>query len=129
MARVLIVEDCVPQRELYAELLATCGHQVVSAGNGRDAAGKLRQGGFDLVVTDIFMPDCDGVELIRTVRRERPHLPVLAVSGGGEAGTGIVYLPLAQKLGATAVMTKSAPLHAFLAIVSELLVSDHRAAA
>jgi len=129
MARILIVDDCAEQRGLYGALLAASGHDVVLAANGREAMKRLRTGTFDLVVTDIFMPECDGVELIRAVRRAQPRLPILAVSGGGDGGDGILYLPLAQKLGATVALSKAARVQAFLAVVADLLAAGDRAAA
>ena len=82
--RVLLVEDNKPVREFAQELLVDLGCRVVSAGGARAALEALRAGSFDLVFTDVVMPETSGVELARAIRRERPGLPVLLATGYSE---------------------------------------------
>jgi CheY-like chemotaxis protein len=79
--RVLLVED---QEEICLELrtlLEASALQVVVAGNGRMALKQLSERAFDLVLTDIFMDEMDGIELLQRLRKQFPSLPVVAMSG------------------------------------------------
>lgn len=83
MAYILLVDDEPDTLGALSRVLGRLGHDVMEAGSGREALRLLVDGAFDLVVTDINMPDLDGIELILAVREQRPDLPVIAVSGGG----------------------------------------------
>lgn len=104
MATLLLVEDEASIRELLFEFLVGCGHNVVAVGHGREALAWMDRapGGPDAVLTDIAMPEMDGLELITTLRGRNPGLPVIAMSGSTAGG----YLTLAQRLGARAVLAK-----------------------
>jgi len=82
--RVLLVEDNRPVREFAQELLVDLGCEVVSAGGAREALEALESGTFDLVFTDVVMPETSGVELAWTIRRQKPDLPVLLATGYSE---------------------------------------------
>jgi len=82
MARILIVEDTSYQRDFLATLLRRDGHDVHPARNGSEALDWLSSRTFDLILTDIFMPDCDGLELIRRIRANDTKLPIVAMSAG-----------------------------------------------
>jgi CheY-like chemotaxis protein len=82
--RVLLVEDNRPVREFAQELLVDLGCEVVTAGGAREALEALGSGSFDLVFTDVVMPETSGVELAWTIRREKPGLPVLLATGYSE---------------------------------------------
>ena len=84
MARILLIEDSEAERRMTKLLLERAGHDVIEAENGRDGLVKLGFGSFDLVVTDVIMPEQDGVEVIREVRSRKPGLKVLAISGGDD---------------------------------------------
>ncbi|MFC3675017.1 response regulator [Ferrovibrio xuzhouensis] len=81
MARILVAEDEVPVREFIRRALEHRGHEVVAVADGADALVKLNRGPFDLLLTDIGMPNMDGVELALKVARDWPDLPVLMMSG------------------------------------------------
>jgi len=91
VAALLLVDDNRRMRDAVAWLLEREGHRVRVADNGRAALAVLASGKTDVVVTDIHMPDTDGLELIMECRRMWPDLPVIAMSGGG-------YLPTAEVL-------------------------------
>lgn len=102
---VLIVDDNPDQRELVRRMVERAGYACVVAANGREARARLQSGPVDAAVTDVFMPDEDGLEFLRHVRESRPGLPILVVSGSGP-NNPIDYLAIATKFGATATLEK-----------------------
>jgi CheY-like chemotaxis protein len=105
MARILIADDNAEVREAIRVMLEEAGLEVVEAKDGKEALGELRSRRVDLVLCDVFMPDVDGLEVIRTLRKEFPQLKVVAMSGGGSKGLSDV-LPIAMRLGAAEVLYK-----------------------
>jgi CheY-like chemotaxis protein len=101
MARILIVEDNEPFRALLKQMLEIAGHTVTQAATGLAAIEILRLEPPDVVLTDIVMPDQDGLGVIMMVRKE---IPVIAMSGGLTSSP--LYLDLAKKLGARRVLAK-----------------------
>jgi CheY-like chemotaxis protein len=81
VARVLVVDDNQEMRVLLERILRRDGHLVEHAANGRDALERLAGGGFDVVLTDLLMPEMDGIELIRELSARAPDMPVVALSG------------------------------------------------
>ncbi|WP_430396462.1 response regulator [Ferrovibrio sp.] len=81
MARILVAEDEVPVREFVRRVLELRGHEVVTVSDGAEALVKLGKARFDLLLTDISMPNMDGFELALKVARDYPDLPVLMMSG------------------------------------------------
>ena len=82
MAHILVCEDDAVYRELTGGILSARGHQVTFAEDGNQAIEKLRDGKFDVVVTDLVMPGSDGLEIIRSIREAQGTVPILAMSGG-----------------------------------------------
>jgi DNA-binding NtrC family response regulator len=99
MARILLVDDDQAFLSVQEEFLRREGHEVVTAGNGRQALRLVQERDFDLVITDIIMPDQEGIETIVTLRRTRPALKVIAMSGGGRLNSDD-YLEMARRFGA-----------------------------
>ena len=81
MARILVAEDEVPMREFIRRALAARGHDVVAVGDGAEAVRWLGRQPFDLLLTDIGMPNMDGVELALKAARDWPGLRLLMMSG------------------------------------------------
>ncbi len=107
MARILLVDDDPMIRTTLPLALGVQGHEAVAAGDGGQALRVLRQEAFDLVLTDVLVPDVDGLEVVRAVRREFPRTPVVAtMSGGSSRLPGSDALELASHLGAHAVLAK-----------------------
>ena len=96
MARVLVVDDEEGIREFVAEALEDDGHVVVRAKDGAEAAARLRAQAFDLVITDLRMPEMDGMALVRTARAEQPEMEVIVLTAHGSVETAVE----AMKLGA-----------------------------
>lgn len=102
--KVLVVDDDDQVRSMLSRLLSR-SYEVETAGNGRQALTALEGQSIDLLITDIIMPEKEGIELITTVRAQRPKLPIIAISGGGQVDPG-QYLELARMLGANRVLGK-----------------------
>jgi CheY-like chemotaxis protein len=105
MARILLVDDDEAFREVLRVMIESLGHAVVVAVNGREAMAKLDQGAIDLVITDLLMPEKDGFETIRYLRRRAPTVRMIAMSGGGRVGPAL-YLDVAEQLGAEYTLVK-----------------------
>jgi CheY-like chemotaxis protein len=86
MAQVLVVDDEDQLRKLIRLVLQHEGHTVVEASNGKKAIWHIQEAEINLVISDIVMPDMDGLELIREIRRTHPGIKILAISGAGKEG-------------------------------------------
>jgi CheY-like chemotaxis protein len=105
MTRVLVIDDDALVRATLRAILGGAGFEVVLASDGLDGLAEFRRQRVDLVITDIVMPDMEGIETIRQIRDLEPSVPILAISGGGR-GVSLDYLHMAQQLGATATLSK-----------------------
>ena len=81
MARILVAEDDKAVREFVKRALSHRGHDVTAVDDGSQALEALREQEFDLLLTDIVMPEMDGIALAQKVSRDRPDLPILFMSG------------------------------------------------
>lgn len=120
MAKILLVDDSESVRSALSTLLQHAGHEVTEAADGKQALGALEQDQFDLVVTDIFMPTMDGIELIKQLRGAHPELKILALSGGGARQPAKYAMGLASSLGADAALQKPVDNAGFLAEIEAL---------
>lgn len=127
MARVLVVEDTPDFRQVMRDILQTAGHEVTEAENGKEAVRKMDAATFDLLVTDVLMPESDGIELIRTLARRGISLPILAVSGGGRNLPAAVSLALTEAAGAHRTLFKPFRAAELLAVVDDLLAAHRQA--
>lgn len=100
--------------------LTLAGHEVTVATNGRSALQILEAGAFDLVLTDIVMPEMEGLELIRTIRKQSPAPKIISMSGGGR-GAADDYLELAKRFGAARTVEKPFNVNDLTAVVDEVL--------
>ena len=119
MATVLVIEDDQEVREYLVAVLSRAGHTVSAASNGREGVNKFRETPTQVVITDIIMPEKDGIETILDLRREHPMLKVIAISGGGRS-TPENYLHSARLLGADKAIRKPFKNEEILAAVREL---------
>ena len=101
--------------------LTGAGHAVLLAIDGKDGINALRQNAVDLVVTDLFMPEQDGLETIAALRKQHPNLPVIAISGGNLVSEEM--LTVAKELGAQQVLQKPFGLDGLLTAVEKVLGS------
>jgi CheY-like chemotaxis protein len=105
MAHILVIEDHAGFRETLSEMLRSAAHEVRCASNGREALDILHDETFDLLVTDVLMPEVDGIEVLTALKRMPTPLPVIAISGGGALPASLA-LSLSSALGARAVLFK-----------------------
>jgi CheY-like chemotaxis protein len=124
---VLVVDDDPDMRALIASALGQCGYRVLATASGRHAVRLLEETPVDLLITDLFMPEFDGLETIRAIRSRPDRLPILAISGGSRY-VALDFLPIAELLGADAVLPKPFALKALEQQVRALL-PDSRAPA
>jgi DNA-binding NtrC family response regulator len=105
MARILVIDDDPTLRRMTATILQGGGHQVDTARDGEEGSIMLESGEFDLLLTDLIMPNKEGIELIMECHRRYPDLRIIAMSGGGRHGVFDV-LQAAEKLGARLTLNK-----------------------
>lgn len=117
---ILLVDDEEAIRKMIRVILGNELYEFAEVGNGLDAQAILEKQKFDLIITDVIMPDCDGIELVMAVRRKLPDIKVIVMSGGGRVRAGH-YLDLAGKLGAARVFEKPFDTAALRKTVQELL--------
>lgn len=86
MARILVIDDDDGIRRVVRRILERAGHEVSEAGNGEEGLRLHRDWRPELIVTDIFMPQLDGLETILQLRRDGAAVPIIAISGGDRSG-------------------------------------------
>ena len=123
MPGILIVEDDKELREMLKISLIRHKYTVLEAANGKDAITHFKPSITDLVVTDLIMPDEDGLKVIMKLREIKPSLKIIAISGGGKAGPGS-YLNLAKALGANAIFSKPFSINDLISKIEELLSDE-----
>lgn len=120
MAKILVFDDEPSILLMIKKLLEKGGHEVEIALNGKEGMTLFEKNKPDLLITDIIMPEKEGLETIFELRRQYPELKIIAISGGGRIGPD-GYLPGAKLLGANAVFAKPLVPKEFLQAVSDLL--------
>jgi CheY-like chemotaxis protein len=102
---VLVIDDDFVTRRIAEAALSQRGYRVAAFGEGRRALEWLEAESAAIIVTDIFMPDIDGLEIVLAVRSRCPDARILAISGGSRL-VRLDYLSIAERLGADATLTK-----------------------
>lgn len=120
MARILITDDDSQVRTMLHQMLERAGYEVVDAKDGREAIKLFKEQPADLVITDIIMPEKEGIETIMELKRDYPGIKIFAISGGGRVGPEN-YLKLAEKIGALRTFSKPFDRKEMLAAVAEAL--------
>jgi len=105
MARILLADDEPKLRDVFARYLRMLGHEVRTAGDGNEVMAALSEEPADLLVTDINMPDMDGMEILSALRKGGSRMPVIAISGGGYLNKDLL-LASAAMLGALVTLEK-----------------------
>lgn len=120
LRRILVIDDDAQVRVMLRWLLEGAGYEVVDAPDGQEGVRLFRQQPADLVITDIFMPEKDGLEVIQELTRDFPEVKIIAISGGGQTGK-VDLLPHAEAFGALRTFQKPLDLRKLLNAVKELL--------
>jgi PAS domain S-box-containing protein len=118
--RILVIDDEELLRRTVQRTLADAGYDVVDAADGDAGLEQLKHGAFDIAVVDIFMPGKEGIETIMQLRRSRPVMKIIAISGGGAPGEWNL-LGVARRLGADRALAKPFTPDQLLAVVNEVL--------
>jgi CheY-like chemotaxis protein len=127
MTRILVIEDDTDERELFKVALKRAGYEVVGAPDGQVGLELFYQQPFPLVITDIFMPEKEGLETIFELKRTFPDVHIIAISGGSTLGhhSGTFQadeaLEVARVAGAERTLDKPIDLKQLLQTVEELL--------
>jgi CheY-like chemotaxis protein len=120
MANILVVDDELQIREMLRKMLEMEGHDVITASDGRAAIRLVQQRHVDLIITDIIMPDEDGLGVLMKLKEHSPEIKTIAISGGGRIGPQD-YLKMAKGLGAHRVFSKPVEREEMLNAIKELL--------
>ena len=117
--RILLIDDDAAILQLLAEMLTTAGYEVSVASNGNEGVTLYRQAPFDLVITDLLMPEKDGLEVIVELRKDFPDVKIITLSGGGAYGYS--SLGVSKTLGAVRTLQKPFLEEQLLDLVREVL--------
>jgi two-component system, chemotaxis family, chemotaxis protein CheY len=117
MSLILVIDDEEFIRTLIKEVLDPQGHTVITASSGKEAFQLCHERSFDLLITDLEMPDMDGIELISSLRGVQKKLPILCISGAFSGR----FLRMAKALGAVESLDKPFRMAELLAMVDKIL--------
>jgi len=120
MARILVIDDDDAIRFSLKLALEDADHQVEDAANGEEGMTRFRTNPADLVITDIFMPEKEGLETIDEIKRSYPQTKIIAMSGGGRMNPED-YLEIAKRVGADRSLFKPFDIQLLVATVDDLL--------
>jgi CheY-like chemotaxis protein len=119
----LVADDEEEIRALLLHWLVAAGHTVTTVADGKEARKAILQKKFDLVVTDVLMPEADGIQLINDLKGGQPQARILAISGGGRYVESDNCLKIAKGFGAHAAVMKPFSREQLLQGVAEALAS------
>lgn len=120
MARILIIDDDVQILDMLRQTLEHEGYEVMEAPNGKEGVRLYREDQADLIITDIIMPEKEGIETIMEIKRDFPDVKIIAISGGGRVDPE-EYLHMAEKLGAKRTFAKPVEREDLLKAIQELI--------
>ena len=123
MARILLIDDDNTFRTTLSGMLTHYGHTVFEACNGREGLGLFDDCKPDLVITDIIMPEKEGLEVVVELHKKSPYLKIIAMSGGGLLDADN-YLYMANVLGAAKVLVKPFSAAVLMAALAEVLPDE-----
>lgn len=120
MADILLIDDDPDVLALEVLLVNSMGHAVTTAVNGKEGLRLFEEQRFDVVVTDLVMPEMEGIETIQRMKRLRPETPIIAISGDSIWHSS-TYLAVAIKLGAVHALQKPFSAAKFMAVINDVL--------
>ena len=120
MANILVIDDDVTIQLVFSQFLTSVGNEIMQAENGKEGMSIIQETRPDLVITDIMMPEMDGLEILMQLRSTHDLVPVIAISGGMRS-LPVNFLQQAKLFGARYVFEKPVPLDVLRNAVTELL--------
>jgi len=123
MSRILLIDDNRIVRTMLSELLTDFGHIVTEAGDGKEGLRLFELVDPELIITDLVMPEIEGIEVLMTLRKYRAKAKIIVISGGVHRHAAD-FLEITKSLGASVVLAKPFTNEALLAAVNELLSSS-----
>ena len=127
MKKILLLDDDTDLRSLIRRGLQKAGYDITEGADGKAGLKLFAQAKFDLVLTDIIMPETDGLELISALRKISPDIPIIAMSGGGFIQSQD-YLRVAELTGASWILNKPFKLGELFALVARALTESTQTA-
>ncbi len=126
LSRILVVDDDKAFCQYIATMLSNHGHEVGLAFDGLEGVKAFKHHQFDLVLVDIFMPEMEGIETIKELRKLGKLVPIVAVSGGTSSCSCVDYLEISKKFGAFRTLQKPVGIHELMSVVRECLYLNSR---
>ena len=120
MAKILLIDDDATIQMVFSQFLTSLGYEIMQAENGKEGMSMIQETRPDLVITDIMMPEMDGLEILMQLRNTHDSVPVIAISGGMRA-LPVNFLQQAKLFGARYVFEKPVPLDVLRNAVTELV--------
>ena len=120
MERILIIDDDVQVLNVLHYALVCEGYEVLKASNGKEGVKLYREDPVDLIITDLIMPEKEGLETILELKKKFPEIKIIAISGGGRVGPED-YLPMAKIFGAKRTLSKPIGRDELVRTVKEVL--------
>ena len=120
MARILLIEDDDLVRTMLRLTLVHFGHTVIEARNGKEGLERFQHANVDLVITDIVMPEKDGLEVLMELRERHPSVKIIAISGADSGD----YLDSARLMGAAKVLLKPFTNERLMTAINALLPAE-----
>ncbi|MBW2107814.1 MAG: response regulator [Deltaproteobacteria bacterium] len=124
MPRILVIDDDKQVLTSLRELFRYEGYEVLEAADGKEGLRLCAEQAVDVVITDILMPEKDGLETIAALRRNHPGVPIIAMSGGGNLVGSTDCLIMGGMMGAQAILTKPFSADEVLTTISGVLGTD-----
>ena len=125
MKKILVIDDDDLVRNVMTKMLERAGFEVTTATNGREGVESYHNSPADLVITDLIMPEQDGIETIIQLKNMSENVKIIAISGGGQIGQGKVgatdYLGIAKNYGAACTLNKPVERNTLIKAVNDTL--------
>jgi len=120
MARLLLIDDDTQFRSMLKQLLERNGYEVIEASDGQAGIDLFRKSNIDLVISDLIMPEKEGLETIQELKEEFPDVKIIAISGGGRSNPASI-LDTAAQFGAVQIFPKPVDREKLLGAIKDLL--------
>ena len=120
MKKILIIDDEVPVRKMLKKLFERNGYDISEATNGNQGIKLFNEQHPDLIISDLIMPEKEGLETIRELKKSKPYVPIIAIPGGGLTDPKL-YLNLALRFGAVHLFAKPIDNDILLSTIKEIL--------